>query len=65
MTTEPRLGCDLTAHRDLGFCAYCPGKALVDEVVAWRVLAMKERGVPPQPGAHLLEEPRYDAVERM
>lgn len=45
----PRLGCELNAHRDLGFCAYCPGKSLMDEVLAWRELAIEQRGVPPQP----------------
>jgi len=57
---EPRLGCSLSAHRDLGYCSGCPptperheagerrlGAAY--ELAGWRLLAMAERGVPDQP----------------
>lgn len=47
--TEPRLGCDLAAHRDLGFCAHCPVGSVRIEVTGWRLLALAERGVPDQP----------------
>lgn len=51
---EPRLGCSLVAHRDLGYCAHCPSPDMytpsIDrEVAGWRLLAMAERGVPRQP----------------
>lgn len=46
---EPRLGCELNAHRDLGFCAWCPGKTKEDELQGWRLLAIAERGVAAQP----------------
>lgn len=29
---HPRLGCELGAHRDLGFCANCRGKDKDDEL---------------------------------
>ncbi len=48
-STPPRLGCELNAHRDLGFCAFRPGRDVYDEVQGWRLLAIRERGVPPQP----------------
>ena len=51
-----RAGCELNAHRDLGFCAFC---ALPDHIVhvtpvdvelaGWRLLAMAQRGIPDQP----------------
>lgn len=47
--TEPRLGCELNAHRDLGFCCFCPGRDVYEELNAWRLLAMQQRGVPKQP----------------
>ena len=51
---EPRLGCSLVAHRDLGYCAHCPSPDMytpsIDrEIAGWRLLAMAERGVPRQP----------------
>jgi hypothetical protein len=45
----PRLGCSLVAHRDLGFCAGCRGYDTSQELIAWRILAMRERGIPLQP----------------
>lgn len=45
--TYTRLGCDLTAHRDLGFCAVC--RTAPTELLGWRLLAMAERGIPLQP----------------
>lgn len=47
--SEPRLGCELNAHRDLGFCAFCPGKDVYAEVNAWRLLAYQTKGLAPQP----------------
>lgn len=42
---EPRLGCELNAHRDLGFCACCANVESIDELIGWRLLAIVERGV--------------------
>lgn len=39
MSTAPRWGCSMTAHRRLGWCGLCPGVDLVSEVLAWRLLA--------------------------
>lgn len=58
---EPRLGCELNAHRDLGFCAFCRGIDL--EVLAWRLLAMAERGVAVQAPTHYVD-PQAVKVER-
>lgn len=41
----PRLGCSMVSHRDLGFCCSCREAALGEEVAAWRLLAMAERGM--------------------
>jgi hypothetical protein len=43
---EPRLGCDLVAHRDLGLCGACYTAS--GELTAWRLLAMAERSIPRQ-----------------
>jgi hypothetical protein len=45
-----RLGCELSAHRDLGFCAMCarPGASRLaqdTELMGWRLLAIAQRGV--------------------
>lgn len=45
---EPRLGHELTAHRDLGFCQFCHPAGVQGELMGWRLLAMAERGVPDQ-----------------
>jgi hypothetical protein len=45
----PRLGCELASHRDLGFCAGCHPGGVNYELLAWRLLALAERGVPDQP----------------
>lgn len=52
---EPGLGCSLVAHRDLGMCSACKSphdgqrNGAKRELACWRLLAMAERGVPPQP----------------
>lgn len=62
---EPRLGCSLVAHRDLGFCASCirtpdPYTKPVDvELTGWHLLAMAQRGVPHQP----FENAHYPTTE--
>lgn len=46
----PRLGCELNAHRDLGFCELCTPEGARNELAGWRLLAIAQRGVPPQLG---------------
>lgn len=46
---EPRLGCVLTAHRDIGYCCFCAGLNEYDELAGWRHLAIQEKGTPKQP----------------
>lgn len=45
----PRLGCELAAHRDLGFCAACADGGKDTELMGWRLRALANRGVPNQP----------------
>lgn len=42
-THDMRLGCEMAAHKYLGFCGYCPGVAFMDELMGWRLLALKNQ----------------------